>query len=193
MEASPHSERARYSRRGMPISPRVSRAATVLPRNRRRSASNGALHPLRCCILMGVASFRRRIGPGHPQRIPQPDQALTVLTEPVRPVSPALDQGTCPSWILSSLPSPARRHGFCAPPRPSVGRPPSWPGAPRAHRLLSHVLGHVAVSCVLAWLVGASHVTHALEERGAQPPDFLRRRGARSHSIQSLAQPPLML
>src|SRR5919107_3973549 len=97
----------------------------------------GHCTPLRCCILMGVALFRRLIGPGHPQRIPQPDQARTVLTQPVRPASPALDQGTCPSWILSSLPSPARRHGFCAPPRPSLGRPPSWPGAPRAHRLLS--------------------------------------------------------
>ena len=38
--------------------------ATLLPRNRTKSARNGVSHPPGCCILMSVASFRRRIGPG---------------------------------------------------------------------------------------------------------------------------------
>ena len=55
------------------------------------------------------------------------------------------------------------------------------------------MLGHVAVSCVLARLVSASHITHALKERGTYPSECLGRRGAPSHGIESLAQPPLML
>src|SRR5215211_9498906 len=56
-----------------------------------------------------------------------------------------------------------------------------------------HMLGHEAVSCVLARLVGARYVSHALQQRGAHRPDFLGRRGACTHSIQSLAHPPLVL
>src|SRR5829696_1445803 len=56
-----------------------------------------------------------------------------------------------------------------------------------------HVLGHEAVSCVLARLVCASHVPRALKERGTYPTDCLGRRGARPHGIESLAQPPLVL
>src|SRR5919112_714063 len=61
-----HSDRARYLRRGMPISPRVSCAATVLPRNRTKSAKNEGVAPPYGVASSWVLHFHGVASGGYP-------------------------------------------------------------------------------------------------------------------------------